>query len=384
MSNNSFVYNQIKYSGIGNRGNNRRSNSPQRRGASPIRNISPPRAVSPKLLNQHRQESNEDDFQKKIDELYKFANINNLENNRIDPSVFSVSENNVFSSNKVSENNVLENYIKNNSKIKNQNIDSGSRTKENIVYGIKKTILSDFNSLYTSSNSNDLKIGVNKNINQNRTIYDCFYLFPNISEINTKNETNIINEKKVDYFENKIEHYDIQYFPIDFIPCGINIPMKTSEIKYGKLVIKNIFWNIFQSINVDNYRDNELLCTVPEKNDYIYKKIQLYLHFELHSQITNSKLLPYKNDKHKNPTPANSCLYKSIPIEIGTLNGSYFNSIEINLSKDIDISCALLCLKVSVPDCCSEILKGFDKYSKLYHGFIPFSQFIVSLDYEIV
>ena len=100
MSNNSFVYNQIKYSGIGNRGNNRRSNSP-RRGASPIRNISPPRAVSPKLLN--KQESNEDDFQKKIDELYKFANINNLENNRIDPSVFS--------SNSVPENNLQNKFI---------------------------------------------------------------------------------------------------------------------------------------------------------------------------------------------------------------------------------------------------------------------------------
>jgi hypothetical protein len=238
-----------------------------------------------------------------------------------------------------------------------------------------------------SSNSNDFKIGINKNVNNNVTIYDCFYLFPNICEINSKNETNIINEKKIEYFENKIEPYDVQYFPIDFIPCGINIPMKTSNMTYHKLLIKNIYWNIFQTIGNEYYKENELLCTVPERNDYIYKRIQLYLHFELHAQIgtgSHNKILPYNNHKFKGPTPANSCLYKSIPIEISTLNGSNFNTIEINLSKDINISSALLCLKVSVPDCCSEILKGFDKNSKLYHGFIPFSQFIVSFDYEIV
>jgi hypothetical protein len=66
-----------------------------------------------------------------------------------------------------------------------------------LIYGIKKTILSDFNYLYQSSNSNDFKITINKNYNKNIFIYDSFYLFPNISEINTKTETNIINDKIV-------------------------------------------------------------------------------------------------------------------------------------------------------------------------------------------
>ena len=328
--------NDTRYRGIPNRYNNL--------------NISPNKRYISPIINQ--ENNKEDDFQRKIDELYKFANINNIETNKVDiPSE------------------------KNNKNIQNKTL----------IYGIKKTILSDYNSLYISSNSNDFKIGINKNIDNDRTIYDCFYLFPNISEINTKNETNIINEKKVEYFENKMESFDIQYFPIDFIACGINIPMKTSTSTYNKLIIKNIYWNIFQTINSENYKDNELLCIVPDKNDYVYKKIQLYLNFELHSQIGNHpKILPYNNHKNKCQTPANTCLYKSIPIEIESLNGCNFYPIEINLLKDINISNALLCLKVSVPNSCSDILKGFDKNSKLYHGFIPFSQFIVSLDYEIL
>ena len=209
------------------------------------------------LLN--NQEKNDDDFQRKIDELYKFANINNLENNKIDPILLNNNEKKSSINNQINSPININNQI--NSSLNNiiNDIDikkelhhnpsmlysnsSEQSYKKNIVYGIKKTILSDYNSLYMSSNSSDFKIGVNKNINQNRTIYDCFYLFPNISEINTKNETNIINEKKVEYFENKIEPYDIQYFPIDFIPCGINIPMKTSINIYNKFVI--IFMNIY-------------------------------------------------------------------------------------------------------------------------------------------
>ena len=77
MSNNVFHYTDIKYKGIANRGNgNKRSNSPNRRAHSPLRHISPPRATSPKKII---DENKEDDFQRKIDELYKFANINNLE-----------------------------------------------------------------------------------------------------------------------------------------------------------------------------------------------------------------------------------------------------------------------------------------------------------------
>jgi hypothetical protein len=263
--------------------------------------------------------------------------------------------------------------------------------KKTLLYGIKKTILSDFNYLYDSSNSNDFKIGLNKNHNQNKLIFDCFYLFPNISEVNTKIETNTINEKKVDIFENRNEMYDFQYFPLDYVPCGINIPLKTDNKIYSKLIIKNIYWNIFQSINSENYKEDELLCLVPEKNDYIYKKIKLQVNIELHSQLSytvinnfENKILPYKNSKTRSVTPANSCLYKSIPFEVGLLNGSNFNNLEINLLKDLNISCALLCLKITIPDYCHDIIKGYDKYNKLFCGYVPFSQFIINLDYELV
>ena len=404
-----FCYNEIRHRNINNR-----ANSPFKRQHRPPS----PNIVRQNALKQNTNNINNtvnvnninDDFQSKIDELYKFANIinNNVPNNKINDIMNNIgvkfnidnntnnNNNNTNNNNNNNTNNTNNNNNNNVNNDINNNITSkllsninikNSNDKKNIIYGIKKTILSDYNSLYISSNSNDFKIGLNKNVNEHTSIYDCFYLFPNISEINTKNETNIINEKKVEYFENKFEQHDIQYFPLDFIPCGINIPMKCIEHNYTKLIIKNIYWNIFQTINIENYTGNELLCTVPEKSEYIYKKIQLYLHIELHSQIVNNnnhKILPYKNDKYKISTPANSCLYKSIPIEIGTLNGSYFNLIQIDLLKDIDISCALLCLKISVPNSSSNVLKGFDKYSKLYHGFIPFSQFIVSLDYELV
>jgi hypothetical protein len=258
--------------------------------------------------------------------------------------------------------------------------------KKNVIYGIKKTILSDFNYLNYSSNNNDFSIGINKN-NKNKNIFDCFYLFPNISEINTKNETNIINEKKVEIFKNRYST-TTQYFPIDFIPCGITIPLKSKTTVFTKLIIKNIFWNIFQSINIKNYNNNELLSIVPDKTDFIYKNVELEINFELHSQVSQNiidknNILPYKNLNIRNATPANSCLFDILNIKINTLNGSYFDNLEINLLPDLDIHCALLCIKISVSESTVEKLKGSDKNNNIFYGNIPFSQFILNFDYEI-
>jgi len=276
-----------------------------------------------------------------------------------------------------------------NEPLQNNSIDSNE--KKNLIYGIKKTILSDFNYLYQSSNSNDFKITINKNYNKNIFIYDSFYLFPNISEINTKTETNIINEKKIEMFNNKNDIHDIQYFPIDFVPCGVNIPLKSPNKYFHKIIIKNIFWNIFQTIPSNNYESDELLCIVPNKNDFIYKKINIQINFELHSQISkniskkyNDKILPYKNDKIKYSTPANSCLYKVLDIHINKLNGSYFEDLEIELFKELCIDCALLCLRISIPSESMDILKGYDKNNNLLCGNIPFSQFIINFDYELI
>lgn len=336
------------------------------------KNQSPPRNKSPYKRN------SDEDFQKKIDELRIFANLNN--------SSELLQNKNELSNNNI-QNEIKVNINTDNKRpeiIKNTVVQLSSRI---LTYGIKKTILSDFNSLYSSSNCNDFKIGLNKNLHANKIIFDCFYLFPNIAEINSKNETNIINEKKIEYFENKYDKYDIQYFPIDYFSCGTTIPMISSTNIYSKMIIKNIYWNIFQTINNDKYKENELLAMIPENNDYTYKNIKLFMHFELHSQIpkkTDAKILPYKNDKLKSVSPANTCLYKSMPIEIGTLDGYNSSDIEIILERDISISCALLCIKISVPDYCSEILKGYDKHNKLFCGYIPFSQLIVNFEYDLL
>lgn len=295
---------------------------------------------------------------------------------------------NNINNNNFNNNNSLNNNTKNNI---NNNNSSISLSKKEVFFGIKKTILSDFNHLNNSSNSNDFKIGINKNINRNSNIFDTFYLFPNISEINTKNETNIVNEKKVDIFTNINNNNDKQYFPIDFVACGINIPLRTPSIVYKKLIIKNIFWNIFQSININKYVSDELLSIVPERNDFSYKSIKLQVNFELHSQINNNiiqllgnRILPYRNFDMKNTTPANSCLYSSSVIEINSLNGSIFNNLEIDLCTDLEIQCALLCVKISVPDDCILILKGSDKTDRPNYGYIPFSQFILNFDYDLI
>jgi hypothetical protein len=268
----------------------------------------------------------------------------------------------------------------------NTTIQTTTPIKNNLVYGIKKTILSDFNYLNISTNSIDFKIGVNKNTNQKNLLFDSFYLFPNISEINTKNETNVINEKRVDSFKNINNSNDIQYFPIDFIACGNSIILKNQH----KLIIKNIFWNIFQSIDISNYRENELLSVIPNKSDFQYKPIKLQINFELHAQLTKSKLqnreskiLPYRNFETKSITPANSCLYNVKSVIIETLNGSKSPDIEINLLPDLDIDSALLCVRVSVPDYSTYDLKGSDKANLPLYGKIPFSQFILNFEYEL-
>jgi len=319
------------------------------------------------------------DYNSKNNNIKNYDEINNKEtlNNNIKKDNYQRYDKNILKS--INDD---KNDDKNDNKNDDKNYDKKVITKS-LIYGIKKTILSDFNHLYQSSNTNDFKIGLNKNILlNNNKIFDCFYLFPNISEINTKNETNIINEKKIEIFCNNLNPNDIQYFPIDFIACGSNIPLLSENKYYSKLKIKNIFWNIFQSINSSNYKLNEILCIVPNKDDYIYKNINLQVNFELHSQIISEEL-PYKNNNIKQITPANTCLYQIPNIQISNLNGSNFHFLEINLNSNLKLECALLCVKISVPCSHTYILEGMDKNNRLSYGNIPFSQFILNFEYEL-
>ena len=214
-------------------------------------------------------------------------------------------------------------------------------------------------------------------------IFDTFYLFPNIMEINTKTQTNIISEKKIEIYENIYDLVDKQYFPLDFSPTGINIPFKNNNIKYNKVKISNIYWNIFQSINSQKYKKDEILCSVPNKTEFIYNKINLQINFEFHSQVIPD-ITPYRNNKIKNKSSAHTCLYKVQNIIIDTLNGCNFNDIIIDLPIDLNLNCALLCIKISVPEISFNILKGYDKNNNIFYGYIPFSQFIVQFDYQII
>jgi hypothetical protein len=306
------------------------------------------RVIMQKKVNKEEDNNSDTDFNNKINQLYNITNIKsreeisnkNINQNQNHNQNYNKNPNNASNninidireqikkeltkknSNEIKKINIQEDFKNNfsnnnfnNNNIKNNlnNNSSISLSKKEVFFGIKKTILSDFNHLNNSSNSNDFKIGINKNINRNSNIFDTFYLFPNISEINTKNETNIVNEKKVDIFTNINNNSDKQYFPVDFVACGINIPLRSQSTIYKKLIIKNIFWNIFQSININKYMSDELLSIVPERNDFSYKSIKLQINFELHSQINNNiiqllgnRILPYRNFDMKNTTPANS------------------------------------------------------------------------------
>ena len=122
---------------------------------------------------------------------------------------------------------------------------------------------------------------------------------------------------------------------------------------------------------------------MPNKTEFIYNKINLQINFEFHSQVASDITL-YKNNKIKNKSSANTCLYKVQNIIINSLNGCNFNDIIIDLPIDLDLNCALLCIKISVPEISFNILKGYDKNNNIFYGYIPFSQFILQFDYQIM
>ena len=258
---------------------------------------------------------------------------------------------------------------------------------KNLTFGIKKSYNTEVNFLNSNIQNPDFKILCSKNATGNSKIYDCFYLFPNIIELNSKSDVNIINDKKIESFMNINDSDDIQYFPMDYIPTG-NL-VKINDAK--KIIIRNISWIIFQSIKSDNFQNNEILSMIPDRSEYIFSSVKLQINFELHSQVSQkiekqyySEIFPYKNDKFKNPNGAKTCLFPIKPIIIDNLNGNSSEDLIIEIPDNLYLNNALLCIKISVPNNLLNNLRGFDKNSSELYGSIPFSQFILNFDYNII
>ena len=268
--------------------------------------------------------------------------------------------------------------------------DNSKKDKYNmksVLYGIKKTNITELNDKKLSS-SNNLKIMKNNEIGS-KIIYDSFYLSPNILEINEYSYYNFIHEKKVEKFINIYDESDYQYFPIDYTPSGFPINIKNSKSKYNNLIITNMSWNIIQNINDKKYEEANILGITPNINEMSYKNINLSVNFELHSQIplhllsNRENIIPYRNENIKVGNPSKTCLFKVQNIKINKLNGFRENNIVIPLNNFYNLYNSLLCVRVSIDEDDIYYLKGFDANEKLNYGHVPFSQFILNFDYYL-
>jgi len=251
--------------------------------------------------------------------------------------------------------------------------------RKSLLYGIKKLILSE-------NNRTDFRIGINKNHTENNIVFDTFYLPPNVMEINSRIETNYINEKKIECFMNKNNKRDVQFFPLDYVPSGSIIPFKK------KIKMNNFYWNIIQSIDLSKYkgfRDSnnlEILAIVPEKERFIYEAVKFQINIEVHSQINeiDSQILPYKNNKIKENNPGNTCLFTIQSFKIDKLQGINEQDIIIEIPKNLNIDTGILAVRVSVPSENVHVLRGYNKNADISYGFIPFNQFLINFDYELL
>ena len=148
---------------------------------------------------------------------------------------------------------------------------------------------------------------------------------------------------------------------------------------------------MIQSINTEKieYKNNEILCFVPNISEYNLKNIKLQINFEIHNQISgiieekfSNNILPYKNSNITNLNPANTCLTKVSSIIIENVNGCIENDIIIDLPEKLDLNSVLLCAKISIPNESFHVLNGYDKNQMISHGYIPFSQFLLQFDYQ--
>ena len=266
-------------------------------------------------------------------------------------------------------------------------INNTSNNKTTLLYGIKKTNISESNNKKISS-SNFLKILKNNEVGNN-IIFDSFYLSPNILEINEYSSFNYVHNKQVERFFNIYDDRDIQYFPIDYVPSGFPINLKNKLSRYNNLVITNFTWNIIQNINDSKYDETELLGICPNINELMHTNIDLTINFELHSQIpvqlinNRENIIPYRNKHVKVSNPSKTCLFKIKKIKVNKLNGFKDTTINIPIHNCPNMNNSLLCVRISLDDDAVHQLKGYDSNEKLTYGYLPFNQIIFSMDYYL-
>ena len=276
---------------------------------------------------------------------------------------------------------------KNNTKETNSEHQIINQINRTLLYGIKKTNITELNHNKLSSSSY-FKMMKNNEYGNN-VIYDSFYLSPNILEINEHSSYNYIHSKKVEKFLNIFDKNDYQYFPIDYVPAGFPINIKNNQSIFNNLIIHNLSWNIIQNIHDSKYEDTGLLGIVPNVDEFIYKNINLTLNFELHSQIplqllTNKgNIIPYRNNNIQVINPSKTCLFQVKNIKINKLNGFLEDKIKIPLTNFYNLHNSLLCIRISLDDDETYYLKGYNNNNKLNYGYIPLNQVIINFDYYL-
>jgi hypothetical protein len=256
---------------------------------------------------------------------------------------------------------------------------------QSYIFGIKVNSVSEKNFRNIDVNNNDIKLNVRRN-NEKTILLDCFYLSPNILEINNLYNTRFI-DKKIDIFYNNYDRTDYQYFPIDQIASGTLISVKSG---LNKIRLSNIRWNIFQNIDNKIYKDNEILSVVPNINELRYKPTTLNIFFEIHSQMNvnsikkndNNSLYPYARDGVKEIYCNNTCITRSKMFVINELNGNDDDGIEILFQNDTKFKNVLLCPKIGLSNQNIRDLAGMDVKMQNSYGHVPINQFVLCLNVE--
>jgi hypothetical protein len=256
-----------------------------------------------------------------------------------------------------------------------------------LLFGLKKTNIVENNNSEINSSSYFRIMKNNTDINE--TIYDTFYLSPNILEINDYSHFNYVHDRKVEKFQNNNKSNDCHYFPLEYIPSGFPINLNNN---ISNIVIQNISFNFVQLMNANKYEDFRLLGNTIERNNLVNKKISLNLHFELHSQVpyhllsNRLNLMPYRNENLKVLNPSQTCIVPIKTIKINDLNNFYEDKIRIPIEDIIlnhQLKNVLLAVRISLDKASIKELKGVDVNDKIYYGYVPFTQILVNCEYYL-